>query len=357
MVAMASILIIIQIIVTTMNTQHASSSVKKRAVNNDGIGILITEKVVSNAPTLIVIDSPVNHTELVTDEKVLLRNGVDVWPECVNLTKMELIDNLPLQFFCQNSAKQTKYPGTAAASAWDAVKSILSRELAMKILKKSKVYKGKEVTLWSTHNDEGALVVLAETEQRSYNLTGGVGQVAVDLGCNLGVVAILISRLHPDWTVVCAEAMPVTFLYLTVNLWVNARDAMAAGRIVPLLAALGDGKTVTMQFREGSLTSSRDWNPHSEAGRTTAEFTLTTITLPALLALARTAPPIALLKIDCEGCEYDVVPDMTEAEMAGIRAMVGEAHFGGMQSSRRRVPPMDRVELTHRRMCDRWMLC
>ena len=142
-----------------------------------------------------------------------------------------------------------------------------------------------------------------------------------------------------------------------MNLWVNVRGAMEAGRVVPLLAALGSGGTVTMQFREDSLTSSRDWNPHGEAGRTTAEFTDTTISLPALLALARAAPPVALLKIDCEGCEYDVVPDMTEADMAGIRAMVGEAHHGGMASIGRRVPPMDRVHLTHKRMCDRWGLC
>ncbi len=318
-----------------------------------GTGNGITGQVVANA-SKILIENPANNDE---DDKVTFRNSVDVWQECANLAKEELVDNVPLQFFCPNSAERVEFPGKAAESAWAAVKDILSSELAIKILRQSKAYRGKGVTLWSTQNDEGAPLVLAETERRAYNLTGGDGQLAVDLGCNLGMITILIARMHPDWRVVCAEAMPVTFLYLTVNLWVNARGAMEAGRIVPLLAALGDGGNVTMQFRADSLTSSRDWNPRKEAGRTTAEFRLATLSLPALLARARAAPPVALLKMDCEGCEYDVVPAMTEEDMAGVRAMVGEAHFGSMKRSGRRVPPTDRVRLTHQRMCDRWGLC
>jgi hypothetical protein len=48
----------------------------------------------------------------------------------------------------------------------------------------------------------------------------------LDLGSNLGTVTIQLSRLHPQWTIVVVETMPITFMYEVVNLWLNVRHEM-----------------------------------------------------------------------------------------------------------------------------------
>jgi FkbM family methyltransferase len=157
--------------------------------------------------------------------------------------------------------------------------------------------------------------------------------------------------------------MPITFLYQVVNLWLNVRHEMQRGVIVPTLHALSsvDGATVTMQFREDSTTSSRDWNPDSEDWRTTLNVSIQTISLPSLLHDVFPAilkfPPIDLLKIDCEGCEYDVIPALSEEHISSISHAVAETHYDGMLKNGRAGPPVSQVERTHQRLCQQWSVC
>ncbi len=216
------------------------------------------------------------------------------------------------------------------------------------------------MTLWSTHDDEGALLVLEEGAGNTYDLTGDSSEgLAVDIGSNLGAVTIGIARHYPFWTVLSAEAMPITFLYLIANLWLNEPAAMAARRIVPAFAALGrNGGAAHLQLREGSLTSSRGWNPASEWTRTTANLTVPTVSLSSLLRAVKLNPTeISLLKLDCEGCEYDFVPALTPDQISAISRVVGETHYHEMLRSGRPIPPRSAADLTHDRLCRHWHLC
>jgi len=296
----------------------------------------------------------------------------DALTGCRMLTDEDLKDNLPLQFYCQRRSRlHPSFSSEAAVRAWQHVRHRcnISEDAVMSILRKSRSYTPEKlsITLWSTGKDEGAEFVLREGVGDLYHLkeqgSRAAAGLALDLGSNLGAVTIQLSRLHPQWTIVAVEAMPITFLYQVVNLWLNVRHEMQRGVIVPTLHALSsvDGATVTMQFREDSTTSSRDWNPDSEDWRTTLNVSIQTISLPSLLHDVFPAilkfPPIDLLKIDCEGCEYDVIPALSEEHISSISHAVAETHYDGMLKNGRAGPPVSQVERTHQRLCQQWSVC
>ena len=287
----------------------------------------------------------------------------DAFPFCDSFSLEELNAIVPVQFYCQGRYHSTGPSSVAAQDAWRQVQGLVPHDLVSKIFKSSKKYESSSlnITLWSTRIDEGASFVLREGAGNTYGLDAHAEPgLAVDIGGNLGAVTIQISRLCPQWQVISVEAMPITFLFLIVNLWLNVPSDMATGRIVPIFAAMGrDGGAATFQFREDSLTSSRDWNPLSESWRTTANFTLPTMSFSSLLRAAGADPEaaVSLLKLDCEGCEYDVVPDLSAAQMAAIHRAVAETHYDGMLKNGRPVPPLGRAELTHARLCRRWRVC
>eukprot|EP01052_Picozoa_sp_SAG31_P037199 SAG31_NODE_4766_length_2970_cov_2.727969_2_plen_179_part_00 len=133
---------------------------------------------------------------------------------------------------------------------------------------------------------------------------------------------------------------------------------------MPKLAALAsaDGGTTTMQFRADSTTSSRDWNPRSEDWRTTVNITMPTTSLPSLLGAAEGAglPTIDLLKIDCEGCEYDVIPALNGVQLGAISRVVAELHHDGMLKNgqvKSKRPAISKVQVTHDTLCRRYDVC
>ena len=247
-------------------------------------------------------------------------------------------------------------------------------ESVMKIFRESKLYESSKiakslnppVNLMSTGIDEGAPLVLVESQQGEYGFNKILSKsnvkgesVVVDLGSNIGCTIIALARLTGNSTkVVAVEAMPVTWFYQQINLWSNVREDMLAGRVVSILAAIGglQKKEIKFQFRADSLTSARDWNPSSEDWRTTMEVKLHTRNLEEMLEENKIPPssPILLLKLDCEGCEYDAVPDFSENFMKRVQGVTGELHYNWMVSNKRKLPPKDKVDLTQHILCTRW---
>jgi FkbM family methyltransferase len=152
------------------------------------------------------------------------------------------------------------------------------------------------------------------------------------------------------------EAMPFTWMYQQINLWMNLpAEYMMSGRLVSALAAIGgrDGERLTMQFRDDSLTSTRNWNPDIERSRTLCNVSVELVTLSALLRRTHLDKKIiSWFKLDCEGCEYDLVPLMSDAAWDGIKSMSGELHFDDIAHwNPKFLPPKDKVAITHRRVC------
>ena len=87
--------------------------------------------------------------------------------------------------------------------------------------------------------------------------------------------------------------------------------------------------------------------------RTLCNVSVELITLKTLMERTHmNDKPISWFKLDCEGCEYDLIPLMSDAEWAAIKSMSGELHFDDIAYwNKKFLPPRDKVEVTHKRVC------
>lgn len=160
------------------------------------------------------------------------------------------------------------------------------------------------------------------------------------------------------------EAVPLTWVYQMVNIYSLLPPVyVASGRIVSELAALGadtsstgEGGTLRLQYRPRTSTSSRDWNPDAKAGWTMCNITVQVVSLRTLLKRRLLSDQwITWLKMDCEGCEYQVVPDMTLAELHRIRSASGEFHVSHIaQWNPKMLPDFAKVERTVGAICPKF---
>ncbi|KAK1742451.1 hypothetical protein QTG54_007016 [Skeletonema marinoi] len=62
-----------------------------------------------------------------------------------------------------------------------------------------------------------------------------------------------------------------------------------------------------------------------------------------------TGYPISVLNLDCEGCEYNLIPSMHETSFKSIGLILGRTNWGFIPTSKK--PSSERAEDTHKRVC------
>lgn len=146
----------------------------------------------------------------------------------------------------------------------------------------------------------------------------------VDIGGNLGTFTISAALTNPELQVVVFEPMPITYFFLKWNLFANnihelSETEFFSGKPGVLAlhdAVTKDGRDVEVEYSptksENGITSasaSTDRVPKAYDVQEADDLRATehSLNVPAFL---RSAADILFLKIDCEGCEHEVVPDM-----------------------------------------------
>lgn len=155
-----------------------------------------------------------------------------------------------------------------------------------------------------------------------YHLPTGQTGWAVDVGAHIGAWTVALLVDNPDMRCVAIEALPENVSLIERNLALNGLH----DRAVVINAAASDSSApVTVHYSA---------DPHHEfigsqggAGRT---IELPGVTLVDVLDLVEAGggDGIALLKSDCEGCEY---PFLRSIGIGMVRAIEGEVHFGSAQ--------------------------
>eukprot|EP01001_Neometanema_parovale_P008597 NODE_4866_length_1008_cov_106.306215_g4659_i0.p1 GENE.NODE_4866_length_1008_cov_106.306215_g4659_i0~~NODE_4866_length_1008_cov_106.306215_g4659_i0.p1 ORF type:complete len:293 (+),score=23.30 NODE_4866_length_1008_cov_106.306215_g4659_i0:83-961(+) len=133
--------------------------------------------------------------------------------------------------------------------------------------------------------------------------------VLIDVGANLGTFTVMLAKLFPQARILALEPAPATFALLCHNLRINNVTNVIAHN----LAMTVDGRNASFWFRpEWPGTSQVTPNQRAamdlrRQGSRTAGTIMPTysITLTQLLELHH-VHHIRLLKMDCEGCEYEV---------------------------------------------------
>ena len=217
---------------------------------------------------------------------------------------------------------------------------------------------GKKVELWAPAGDKGLETVLHELNQGNGVAEYGVAdwkdllgpdKVFVDVGSNLGLVSLSVLLEYPGTKVVSIEAAAPTYIYQLLNLGRNLPpNVFHSVYVEPSGLGRTDGDSFRMIWRPYSTTSTRSWTPIREHRAQDIELQVPIVTLRTVLKAANVVT-IDVCKMDCEGCEYNVIPSLTDAEFASIRNIVGEVHWGYIPDSKK--PPSALGITTHARLC------
>jgi FkbM family methyltransferase len=145
------------------------------------------------------------------------------------------------------------------------------------------------------------------------------GDTVVDIGAHVGVVALWLAKRFPGVRIIALEPMPEVFDLLVRNIRRNGVD-----NVVPLnLAVTGDGRTIRLVSNPwtnsgGSTTQLRNLDLPGHAHRACRSITLDELFARFGLSCC------PLLKIDCEGSEYEICYSSDSLEKVGD--VIGEFH-------------------------------
>ena len=140
------------------------------------------------------------------------------------------------------------------------------------------------------------------------------GDVVVDIGANIGIIALYLAKKHPGIRIIAIEPVPTTFRHLRENIALNG-----VGNITALNCAVTkDGRDLTMIVNPGHSGGStghlRNLKQPGHYNLTVASRTLDSIFDQYVTDRCR------LLKVDCEGAEYEI--------LTGARCLRRVDHLG-----------------------------
>jgi len=174
---------------------------------------------------------------------------------------------------------------------------------------------------------------------------------------------MLISQLYPETTVVSIEPASPSWLIQNVNFRCNLpHDRLQY--VHSILAGVGtkhhddNDSMMKMIWRPSMTTATRSWNPEKEFDYAVdIELTVHLRTLKAILAEATPedlpmGTPVSVLNLDCEGCEYNLIPSMHETTFNSIGLILGRTNWGYIPPIKK--PSSVRARETHQRVCQHY---
>eukprot|EP00747_Dinoflagellata_sp_TGD_P006643 gnl/TRDRNA2_/TRDRNA2_116308_c1_seq1.p1 gnl/TRDRNA2_/TRDRNA2_116308_c1~~gnl/TRDRNA2_/TRDRNA2_116308_c1_seq1.p1 ORF type:complete len:218 (+),score=36.33 gnl/TRDRNA2_/TRDRNA2_116308_c1_seq1:74-655(+) len=165
----------------------------------------------------------------------------------------------------------------------------------------------------------GAITAKDEYELATHPLEPGA--VVIDIGANVGGVSVAAAKLYPEAQIIAVEPDPTTYRYMMWNLKINN----VTDHVWPLNAGVcssGTHVTYSVRTMEG-LQKHPDEVP--------------CISLADLFALFQVGE-VALLKVDCEGCEFHLFSSpAVSLLLPRVRRLVGEFHVPAPGTPKERV--------------------
>jgi len=168
---------------------------------------------------------------------------------------------------------------------------------------------------------------VAKDHYRLLNLPQLEGEV-LDIGSHVGAVAILLARTQPNLARIHAfEPSPLNYFFLVWNVHLNN----VTDRVIPRHIGLSStGKSATFVVSTVDSTGNRmrtvgDARNGEVWGGGGQQTTVKTMRLDNFLQLCRVSS-VSYVKLDCEGCEYEIVPANEAFFASAVSHLSGELH-------------------------------
>lgn len=169
----------------------------------------------------------------------------------------------------------------------------------------------------------------------------------IDVGANVGDMTIAMAQLRPQKQVVALEPVPSTYFVLRLNLLLNNVTQLRgleeigprgrAGVLALNAAVTGDPKAANASVTVLSGPTSQDARIESAAflsdqnrTRKYLKWRRARVPMVHLHSTLGGWPSVELLKIDCELCEYQLIPQVRTwfSDRHQVRFVAGELHSG-----------------------------
>lgn len=290
-----------------------------------------------------------------------------------------------LAAYASDDQKETKYwkdaitcdaTGMAQKSLldlWSAARGEMETRLLLKILdlatESLQTIAKKDLYLWAPIDDTGSKYMLTHVNDAAktvdqgglYGMGSNLGQgkVFVDVGSCLGTTSMAVALLYPGTRIISVEVASPNWLLQEVSFRCNAN----AFPEMPLILYGGVGPahaTTTFaryMWKPDQVTTARSWSKNSEINlNTDEELSVRLRPWHAILAEAEipkdpktNRAQIDVLNVDCGGCEYNLIPSMSNSEFDYITTVMGGLHWGYIPKSK--LPSSMRGKETHERLC------
>lgn len=212
---------------------------------------------------------------------------------------------------------------------------------------------GVSLAMFATKNDTAIARLQLDANEQSndpYQLHSMADDgVLVDIGGNIGDVATAAAKLRPKFQILTLEPVPSTYFIMKLNLHINGIPEIReedfgkpgkAGVLALNKAVTADGRDVQVHMNVHSTLDSYTGQAdqtHGFGKWDTSVAQIGSLVLPAYLS-SHGIESLDFLKIDCEGCEFEVIPHMTKyfEDKSKVRLFAGELHQYMLKDSVRR---------------------
>jgi FkbM family methyltransferase len=269
------------------------------------------------------------------------------------------------EFLCDAAGRKRK----ALLELWSAARAQMQDSVFLKVLDLAREHPSKELlgrtyNIWAPNLDDGLSFMIdslnSEKDVDNGGLHGldealGPGKMFVDVGSCLGMTCLAINSKYPGTKIVSLEPAAPNWLLQELNLRCNLdHDEFKNFHVV--LAGVGpntedeDNMMAKLMWRPTATTSTRAWTPADEHKSDDIELVVRLRRLKSILAEADVfGDDIDVMNVDCEGCEYNLIPALTEEEFDAIPTVMGGVHWGYIPTNK--LPSSARGKTTHERLC------
>jgi len=251
---------------------------------------------------------------------------------------------------------------------WSAARSQMEPSLFLKVLdlatEQNQYLLGVSYNIWAPIDDEGVQFMVntlnSEKDVDNGGINGledalGPGKIFVDVGSCLGLTCLAVNSKYPGTKIISVEPAAPSWLLQELNLRCNLpREEFKNIHVV--LAGVGtntddeDNMMAKLMWRPTSTTSTRSWTPSEEFKSDDVELIVRLRRLKSILAEANVIQtPIDVMNLDCQGCEYNLIPALSEEEYEAIPTVMGGVHWGYIKPNK--LPSSARGKTTHKRLC------